>query len=275
MTNNKNQRERVVVSFTTIPSRIEFVQPVIDSIRGQSLKPDAIELNIPREYRRRDFGEPDASKFPVNCDVVICDADYGPATKILPTVQRYRGQEDVILVYCDDDRLYDRDWLKRMVELSRQYPQACIAEQGFNAVKRIAQINANLGDNPKPTVLEKIRSLFSNRVMPAPIDIAEGFGGVLLKPDFFDEAVFDIPDIFWTVDDIWLSGSLAVRGVPIYRTRKSRGQKSRPLMMGDTDVGEAMDSLKHAVIAEHNRDRADLTCMKYFQQTHGVWLQEP
>lgn len=271
MTSKETQRERIIVSFTTIPSRLEYVQPVIDAIRSQSLSPDAIELNIPREYRRRDFGQADASMFPKHCDVVVCDADYGPATKILPTVQRYRGQEDVILVYCDDDRLYDRDWLKRMVELSREYPNACIAEQGFNAVNRIAQINANLGESPKPTLAQKIKSLFSNRVMPAPIDIAEGFGGVLVKPQFIDDSVFEIPDIFWTVDDIWLSGSLGVKGVPIYRTRKSRGQKSRPLMMGDTDVGEAMDSLKHATIAEHNRDRADLTCMKFFQEKHGIW----
>lgn len=272
MSNNTKGRERIVVSFTTIPSRIQYVQPVIDSIRSQSLSPDAIELNIPKEYRRRDFGEPDAAKFPHHCDVVICDADYGPATKVLPTVQRYSGRDDVIIVYCDDDRLYDRDWLKRLVELSRQYPDACIAEQGFNAVKRIAQINANLGESPKKTPLEKFKSLFSRRVMPAPIDIAEGFGGVLVKPDFYGEMVFDIPDVFWTVDDIWLSGCLAVAGVPIYRTRKTRGQKSQPLMEGETDVGEDMDSLKHATIAEHNRDRADLTCMKYFLENHKVWI---
>jgi hypothetical protein len=47
------------------------------------------------------------------------------------------------------------------------------------------------------------------------VDILQGLGGAVVRPEFFDDAAYDIPEVIWAVDDVWLSGILAKNGVPI------------------------------------------------------------
>jgi len=46
-------------------------------------------------------------------------------------------------------------------------------------------------------------------------DIAMGFAGVLIDPEWLSGPGFDPPDIAWPVDDIWLSGHLARQNIAI------------------------------------------------------------
>ena len=48
------------------------------------------------------------------------------------------------------------------------------------------------------------------------MDIAQGFAGVLVDPDWFGPAATEIPEALWAIDDIWLSGWLAVQGIGIW-----------------------------------------------------------
>jgi len=40
------------------------------------------------------------------------------------------------------------------------------------------------------------------------VDMFEGYGGVMLQPNHFDDTAFEIPENVLMVDDIWLSGNL-------------------------------------------------------------------
>ena len=88
----------IIVTLTTIPCRVEYLQRVIDNILNQSVKPDRIILYVPREYEKRSLGKVDFNNLPHGCDIIYCDQDYGPATKILPALQEYKDQ-DVSLIY--------------------------------------------------------------------------------------------------------------------------------------------------------------------------------
>jgi hypothetical protein len=48
----KDVPERIVVSLTTSPKRISKIQPVIECIEKQTIKPKYICLNLPRVYKR-------------------------------------------------------------------------------------------------------------------------------------------------------------------------------------------------------------------------------
>ena len=39
-------------------------------------------------------------------DIRIAEQDLGPATKFLPAVEEY-AQEDVAVIFCDNDKIYD------------------------------------------------------------------------------------------------------------------------------------------------------------------------
>ena len=43
---------KIIVSFSTIPTRVHDIEPVLKSLNNQTLKPDKIYLNIPKKYKR-------------------------------------------------------------------------------------------------------------------------------------------------------------------------------------------------------------------------------
>jgi len=78
---------KLVISLTTIPSRMHLIAPTLRDLLAQTANVAEIRLNIPHRYRR--FPDTDISlpDFPKGITVVRVDEDYGPATKVLPTVQ--------------------------------------------------------------------------------------------------------------------------------------------------------------------------------------------
>lgn len=257
----------IIVTLTTIPSRIKHIQPVIDNILNQSMPPDRIELYIPKEYKKRSLGSIDPHDYPTGCDIVHCDEDYGPATKILPAIQRYKDQ-DVTLIYCDDDKIHDHYWIERFIQKHNVYPDACIAEVGMHVkwwffyrwkdtvtrqyrLKRILSLGIW---NPK-------RKVHTDECH----EIALGFGGVLVKPSFFPPEVFDIPDILWTVDDIWLSGMMATNGIKVRETDKNPAQSSSDIFPTEGDP------LRNYVYNGYGRDESNILCMQYFIDKYGIW----
>ena len=85
---------------TTTANRIAFLKQTLASIHAQTIQADAIELNIPNSYARADLEPVDTNDIPKGFNIYRCD-DYGPATKLLPTLQRYRDN-NVVIIYCDD-----------------------------------------------------------------------------------------------------------------------------------------------------------------------------
>jgi hypothetical protein len=110
--------------------------------------------------------------------------------------------------------------------------------------------------------------LFPNRrayTRPGFVEVLEGFCGGLVKPDWFDDAAFDIPGVLWTVDDVWLSGHLARKGVAIRTTDGS-------LISAQLRVASGSHPLYAHVEEGSDRFEANKACVRHFQQTYGIWL---
>lgn len=101
---------------------------------------------------------------------------------------------------------------------------------------------------------------------PGIVDFFEGFRGVLVRPEWFDDPCFDLMPVTWAVDDMWLSGHLARRGVPIWVLA------APPDVMPIGTTVHNASPLNDSVIDGHNRREANRACIRYFQNTHGVWL---
>lgn len=264
---------RTIISLSTIPPRFDQLEPTLRALLAQKDPADAIEINIPQRYRR--FPHWDGTLPVVPAGVTLCrvDDDLGPASKILPTVQRYRGQ-DVDVVFCDDDKCYDPDWLARFKRLARQMPGSCLCEAGetfpdINDAARPPQRLPRMQRIRKNGLYRLIRILSLTTYKPhqfsasGHVDMLCGYGGVRVRPEFFPDEAFNIPDILWTVDDTWLSGMLEVAGVPIWlnadapRPRGSRAGEVEPLVK--------------LVDQDHDRVEADLACIAYFRKHYGIW----
>jgi hypothetical protein len=261
---------KLVVSLTTIPSRVSYLSGTIESLLAQNTRPDAIELNVPKTYRRPEFGTLDTTLLPEGLDVHVIESDFGPATKILPTVERYRDQ-DALLVYCDDDFCYDPDWLTRLTETAARHPDAVIADRWRSSLK---WENHERWKGRGPGYrLRRAASFGQWRPMRASgyaPDIAEGMGGVLIRPHFVDEEAFDIPDVLWTVDDVWLSGIFLKNGHPIVPTGIDWRAIENSTVVEGTTV-RYVDPLSDYEFGGFDRMAANLACVRYMRDRFGVF----
>ena len=109
--------ENFCVTLTTIPARLKEINKTINSINNQTLKPKKIFLNIPKQYYRFPNEKIDESyiKKIENENIVVsrCD-DYGPATKLMGSIQQIREFDCAIII--DDDHIYHEKMCEIFIE---------------------------------------------------------------------------------------------------------------------------------------------------------------
>lgn len=96
--------EGVVISMTTIPSRIDELRDTLTSLLHQTVKPEKIYVNVPRNSSREiqhEYHVPDWLRRMEGVEVVTVPVDYGPSTKLLPTVQV--SDATIIIVVINDN----------------------------------------------------------------------------------------------------------------------------------------------------------------------------
>lgn len=67
------------------------------------------------------------------------EQDFGPATKLIPSVMEAHsllGGENVLLLVCDDDTLYPPRLLETLLEWHRRLPTAALALSGWPVVAK-------------------------------------------------------------------------------------------------------------------------------------------
>lgn len=97
------------------------------------------------------------------------------------------------------------------------------------------------------------------------MDILEGWRGALIEPGFFCDDDFQIPDILWTVDDVWLSGCLERKGIPNWLTGTKRSLA--PAKNSNEFASSALRKFKYK---GHDRKAANLACIEHFRKEHGI-----
>jgi hypothetical protein len=203
----QEDRSGIIVSLTTIPSRIGLIGDTLKSLLAQSRPPKGICLNLPAYCRR----EARAYDVPVwlgnlkSVRLVACE-DFGPATKLLPTLAASEPEQPILVV--DDDRIYAPNLIAELEKASQARPGAALGLGGWVAptdlIDRPTTILSNLLQRPPAPV----RSARIER--PVAVDILQGMAGYLVRPEFFDlVALTDYsgaPPAARLVDDVWISG---------------------------------------------------------------------
>ena len=208
------RRADVIVTLTTLPSRIERIETTLKSLLRQSVSPASIRLNVPAMSRREGvaYRVPDRLKGLRSVSVVACD-DYGPATKLIPAL--LGAPPDTRLLVVDDDRIYHTRFIEQMVAWSDRQPDAAIASSGWNVpvdlIDRPTTLVATLrGQPPAPIKCTRVRGALD-------VDVMQGLGGYLVRPRYFDaRALADYsgaPEAAFYVDDVWISAQCRARKI--------------------------------------------------------------
>jgi len=101
-----------IISLTTIPSRINLIEPVIISLLDQIYSPKMIYLNLPKKYNRFDTKIiiPKFLKKYDKVKIFYMEEDYGPATKFMGALLNPKILCDDIIVVTDDDIIKKQHW---------------------------------------------------------------------------------------------------------------------------------------------------------------------
>jgi glycosyltransferase involved in cell wall biosynthesis len=169
----------VTVNFTSIPSRFDKLQAVIDNLKTHEII-DEIYIHIPKIYTVKHF----ENNVPLNVQGAIVnyvDDDHGPC-------RRYtHAKGDDIIIIVDDDTWYHPDISKELVKRHRETGHIW-GGSGFNFKKYF------LGDYSKTNGEE--------------VQVLEGFGMIVLNRKIIDtihEDILKYYQYFNTSDDILLN----------------------------------------------------------------------
>lgn len=204
---------QVIVSLTTISSRIDQVDKTIRSILNQIGEFDIlVQLNISREPYLLDKG---IHELPIELRR-ICDQysrfrvnwtpNTGPFRKLLPVLEEcFEKNLNPIVITCDDDVIYPVDFVKTLVDAHLR-SNSIVAYRGYTM-----QLDAN-GIQPYRTWQLAPKKTISV------LNIPTGKDGILYRPDFFDRRVVSVENfknVAPTADDLWFKWHTAIRSVPV------------------------------------------------------------
>jgi hypothetical protein len=256
------RRSDLVITMTTLPSRIARMELTVKSLLRQSVGAAAIRINVPYESRRENVAYviPPWLERLRSVTIVRCE-DYGPATKLIPTL--LDSAPGARLLVVDDDRVYHPHLVEQMTARSDAHPDAAIAASGWDApsdlVDRPTTLLATLlGRAPAPIKCTRVRR-------EREVDIVQGLSGYVVKPRFFDgPALVDYavaPDAAFFVDDVWISAHCRARKLVIRGRRTNfasifdAGFYRRSSVSRINRGTGAPESRNNTIILRHFRDR--------------------
>ena len=112
----------VFVGITTIPSRIQFMQPCLKSLLDGTLVPDRIFVSVPETSLREQTGYEipgffSKPEFAGKIEIIRTKQDDGPGTKLLGMLPKIIQPSYVVI--ADDDVVYKPFFLQGLIEHQR------------------------------------------------------------------------------------------------------------------------------------------------------------
>lgn len=210
-------KPKLVVSFTTIPSRFSTIENTLKSIFNQSLRPDIIYIGIPERSSRNNenlvYNTPDfLSKYQPLVQLVSLDKDYGPICKLFAALVAEPFGQECNIVTIDDDMIYPPLFLEELTSCSNQYPTSAIGSSGRELLSY-------------PPFIKFHFSFWNNGFDFATkakkhgdkIDFLMGITGILYKRSFFPSLdkmkEWTQDPIMYRTDDVTISAYLSTQNI--------------------------------------------------------------
>jgi len=188
---DNSKKHVVIVTFTTLPSRIDAVYGIIQDIKNnQTVQPDFIIPSIPFISKRKgevytlpsnlnNYISSDSVQSDPQVIINRCD-DMGPITKlmgVIPLIKSSFGTKynlndpNTIIITIDDDQFYSKYLIEDLIIQAEKDENAAVCQRGF--------FEGGIRIQP-------MACLFNNTVSSPKLFI-QGYGGVLYRRKFITE----------------------------------------------------------------------------------------
>lgn len=241
----------VIISLTSIPSRLGTLHLVIRSLLNQTQQAEKILLWLHEDLKQTiptKLHELKCEKFEIHFVNQHCSH-----RKLVHALEQFPTKT---IVTCDDDLMYNTSWLERLYNDHQRHPNRVIAHE----CREIAY-------SPQGALLNY--SEWKTQTQPgvsSPWMMPIGYGGVLYPPNTLHKDTTNA-DLYLKLapraDDLWFKAMSHLKGTITQRS-SNPGQKPIPI------AGSQKVSLKHTNVRENgNYQQWKAICDHYQIQTNA------
>ncbi len=190
----KERSQKIIVTLTSFPKRINTVSKTINTILRQSVKPDKIILWLAKEEFPKGKSElpEDLLKLEkLGLTIDWCE-NLLSYKKLIPTLRLYPND---IIITADDDIYYEEDWIESLYSQYLKNPE-------YVYVRRAIRVKY---DGNNLIRLSDRQTDYKNFLEPSYLNQLVGCGGCLYPPGCFYKDIYNIKflSIIPTHDDIY------------------------------------------------------------------------
>ena len=197
------EKERIIISLTSYPKRINVVNKAIESLLNQTFKADKIILWLAEEQfpnKENDLPQQLLNLKAKGLEIDWCK-DIKSYKKLIPALKKYPNDA---IVTADDDILYEKGWLETLVSAYRKKPDLLNVHRShyINYINSSYNICYDSYSNIKPCY-----NLFCTTG-----------SGIIYPPHLFSNEVFNeeaFMKLAPTSDDLWFWAMTILQGVKI------------------------------------------------------------
>ena len=199
-----SKQDKVIVSLTSFPQRIDKVWMVIETIFRQTVKPDKIVLTLSElQFKDKKIPEKLLEQTQRGLEIIWTKDDIRSHKKYYYVMQKY---PNAIIITVDDDILYEKNLIKTLLDYNQTYPDCIIC---------------NWGSIKKGSDYKHWKNLLFQFKLPSYDVLQIGVGGVLYPSNSLHKEVFK-KEIFLEIcplaDDIWLNAMAIINDTKIVKT---------------------------------------------------------
>lgn len=191
---------KVILTMTTVPNRLkthndESMKRLLDILLNMSYGNYELHFNIPFLHKKTGeeyiipnwMTELTSDKFKI-----FRTQDYGPITKILPTIQRI-DEPETILITVDDDLIYIDGLIEYHLKKRELYPNCALGFAGLTALDGTCHFCTTIKKDTR-------------------VKLLEGYKTVSYKRSFFEPDFFEFYTSSWN-DDVVLSSYMGMKDI--------------------------------------------------------------
>eukprot|EP01060_Flectonema_neradi_P034097 TRINITY_DN5889_c0_g3_i1.p1 TRINITY_DN5889_c0_g3~~TRINITY_DN5889_c0_g3_i1.p1 ORF type:complete len:322 (+),score=21.86 TRINITY_DN5889_c0_g3_i1:46-1011(+) len=197
----KRESFKVVVSLTTMPHHLDLLEPTLKSLTEQTYPADVIYLNLPKQRARSGavYYVPEYVKNYDQVKVLRPDRDYGPLTKLMPSLEE-ENDPDTLIITVDDDKVYHPDTVRTLVYYSKHDKHTAWGDCGWGFQHIWHQMEVI------PVYVPWIFRGAAGRQ----VEVLQAVCGNAYRRSMFQNltALAQPPKPCFTTDDLWISGFL-------------------------------------------------------------------
>jgi hypothetical protein len=192
--------EKVILTLTTVPKRLHNpnesagVKPGLEILLNLSYENYEVHFNIPlfnKKTGEQYFIPSWLKEMELKYEKlkVFRTDDYGPVTKLVPTLFRFDENDDITIISVEDDLFYMDGFIQYHLKMREKYPESILGFAGISSLNNTCHFCTTCKEDVKVKILESYKTISYKRNF-FKIDFFSEFVGQSWNDDILISAYF-------------------------------------------------------------------------------------